>query len=697
MLQTPIEYIKGIGPARADLLKTELGIHTLGQLVEYYPFRYEDRSKVERIEDLRLEQEGEPVQITGSLTDVEVVGSGRQERLVATLWQGAYSMELVWFQAVKYVRPRISALKQVIVYGRLQHFNGRFSLVHPEIEAYTPETLAQRGLHPVYHTTERMKQRKLDSKALQKIMLAAVPLAIPHITEDLPAELLKADGLLPKAQAIQAIHHPIDAPLAEAARYRLKFAELLRLGLTLAINKAENDKEVPGIRLKKGALVPKFLQEVLPFDLTEAQRRVLREIWGDMHNGHHMNRLLQGDVGSGKTAVAFMAMLMAVESGHQACLMAPTEILAEQHYASLRPWGQKLGLRLEKLTGSVSAKLRKPLHQGLEDGTVHMLVGTHALVEEPVRFQSLALCIIDEQHRFGVSQRARLRAKGPEGYVPHVLIMTATPIPRTLSLTVYGDLDVSIIDELPAGRKKIVTVHRYERDRQKLYDFIRQEIGQGRQCYMVFPLIEESEKLEAKALEEGLEMVKAALPEFETGVVHGRMKWAEREPEMIKFLNNETQILVATTVIEVGINVPNATIMVIENAERFGLSQLHQLRGRVGRGGNQSYCVLLTKDSLTQDGRQRIQAMVTHSDGFVLSELDLQLRGAGDLLGTQQSGQVQLQLSNLATDKEIVEQTHKRAEQMVRQMPYPRDLLKLDWAKALMVHQPYHASFHKVG
>lgn len=698
MLNTPIEYVKGVGPQRAELLRTELGIHTLGQLVEYYPFRYEDRSKVTRIEDLQPEMEGEAVQIAGTLGEPDLVGGGRQERLVLDLYQGPYSIELLWFQGIKWVKPRLASLRQVLVYGRLQFFNGRFSIVHPEVEAFSADTMSNRGLLPVYGTTEKMKARRLDSKALAKIIQQALPFALPHIVEDLPAELLKAEQLIPKATAMQAIHQPIDEALLEQATHRLKFSELFRIQLTLCVNKIENEKEVPGIVFQKGELVTRFVQEVLPFELTEAQRRVLNEIWADTHGGRHMNRLLQGDVGSGKTAVAFIAMLMAVESGYQACIMAPTEILAEQHNATLSVWAQKLGLRLEKLTGSVPARVRKPLHEGLQNSDVHMLVGTHALVEDTVLFKNLGLCIIDEQHRFGVSQRAKLRDKGPAGYLPHILIMTATPIPRTLSLTLYGDLDVSVIDQLPAGRKKIVTVHRYDKDRLKLNEFIRQEIHQGRQVYMVYPLIEESEKLDARALEEGLEAVQKQFPEFAVGVVHGRMKWAEREPVMQSFLRNEIQILVATTVIEVGINVPNATIMVIENAERFGLSQLHQLRGRVGRGGSQSYCILLTKNNLTQEGRQRIQAMVTHADGFVLSELDLKLRGAGDMMGTQQSGQMNLHLADLARDQEIVASAHERAEQIVRQAgPHPRAVLQLPWAKALMERHVYAAGFHRVG
>ena len=698
MLNTPIEYVKGIGPQRAEILRTELGIFTLGQLVEYYPFRYEDRSKVTRIEDLQPEMEGQNVQITGTLGSMETVGAGRQERLVIEMGNGGYSLELLWFQGIKYVKPRLASMRQVIAYGRLQYFNGRFSIVHPELEAFTPEALTGKGLVPVYNTTEKMKQRRLDSKALGKLILAALPQAVPYVVEDLPQAILVAEGMLPKTQAVQTIHYPMDEALLEAATHRLKFSELFRIQLALCVNKSENEREVAGIPFRRGELVTRFREEILPFELTEAQRRVLNEIWADTHGGKHMNRLLQGDVGSGKTAVAFLAMLMAVESGYQACLMAPTEILAQQHYTLLTDWAEKLGLRLELLTGSVSAKARKPLHEGLQDGSVQMLVGTHAVVEEAVIFKSLALCIVDEQHRFGVSQRAKLRNKGPGGRVPHILIMTATPIPRTLSLTLYGDLDVSVIDQMPLGRKKIVTVHRYDKDRLKLNEFIRQEIYQGRQVYMVYPLIEESEKLEAKALEEGVETVRAQFPEFTVGIVHGRMKWPEREAEMLRFLRNEAQILVATTVIEVGINVPNATIMVIENAERFGLSQLHQLRGRVGRGGNQSYCVLMTTTALGQNGRQRIQALVTHTDGFILSELDLKLRGAGDMMGTQQSGQLALQLADLATDQDIVTQAREWAERLVAEIgTNPRLILQQPWANALMERHVYSAGFHKVG
>ena len=698
MLNTPIEFVKGIGPQRAEVLRTELGIFTLGQLVEYYPFRYEDRSKVTRIEDLQPEMEGQNVQITGTLGDMDLIGTGRQERLVIELSNGGFSMELLWFQGIKYVKPRLSSMRQVIVYGRLQYFNGRFSIVHAEVEAFAPDVLAHKGLVAVYNTTEKMKQRRLDSKALGKLIQAAVPQAVPYVVEDLPAEILTKEGLLPKPQAVQTIHNPMDEALLEAATYRLKFSELFRIQLALCVNKSENDREVPGIPFHKGSLVPRFMDEILPFQLTEAQRRVLNEIWADTHSGKHMNRLLQGDVGSGKTAVAFLAMLMAVESGQQACLMAPTEILAQQHYTLLTEWAERLGLRLELLTGSVSAKARKPLHEGLQDGSVQMLVGTHALVEDTVIFQNLALCIIDEQHRFGVSQRAKMRNKGASGQIPHMLIMTATPIPRTLSLTLYGDLDVSVIDQMPLGRKKIVTVHRYDKDRSKLNEFIRQEIHQGRQVYMVYPLIEESDKLDAKALEEGVEAVKAQFPEFAVGIVHGRMKWPEREAEMHRFLRNEAQILVATTVIEVGINVPNATIMVIENAERFGLSQLHQLRGRVGRGGNQSYCVLLTKDALGQESRQRIQAMVTYTDGFILSELDLKLRGAGDMMGTQQSGQLALQLADLALDQAIVAHAREWADRLVADSgTHPRLILQQPWAKALMERHVYAAGLHKVG
>jgi len=690
--------VKGVGPAWADLLRTELQITTLGALLEHYPFRYEDRSQVLKVENLTQEHEGTYVQLIGTLGFGEVLGSGKGQRLVADLMQGSATIELVWFQGITWFKPRLATMRQVLVYGKLQSFNGRYSITHPEIEPYSPQKMAQLGLVPVYPTSDKMKSRRLDSKALGKIIAEGLAIALPHLEEDLPKNIVDQKGLMSRAMAVQIIHWPLDAELLATARLRLKCAELVRVQLPMCLAKAENDRDVVGIPFVKGALIKEFIENVLPFSLTDAQRRVTKEIWDDTHSGHHMNRLLQGDVGSGKTAVAFISMLMAVESGYQACLMAPTEILAEQHFAGLSVWAHAMGLQLVKLTGSITAKNRRPLHAGLASGAIHMLVGTHALIEDTVVFKNLALVVIDEQHRFGVRQRARLRNKGADGLAPHVLIMTATPIPRTLALTKFADLQVSVIDQLPAGRKPIVTVHRYEKDREKIYSFIDSELEKGRQAYFVFPLIEESEKLPLKALEAEIEAIEHRFSAFKVGIVHGRQKWPQREPIMRGFLANEIQILVATTVIEVGINVPNASVMLIENSERFGLAQLHQLRGRVGRGADQSYCILLSKQNPSADGRKRLHAMVSHTDGFLLAELDLELRGSGDMGGTQQSGLMLFSLVDLAQDKALVSEMYEAVDKLVSLAGNSAtSIYAQTWAQALfMVTKPLQ-NLQKVG
>lgn len=662
---TKIEYLKGIGPIRAGILNKELKIFTIADLLQHYPFRHEDRSQFHQIADVVADMPY--LQIKGKVKFTETIGEGSKERFIAYLRDQTGDIELVWFKGVTGIKKFVQVNQEYLVFGKPTEFNGRINIVHPEIELYNPqEAKEQVGLFPVYHTTDTMKKKMLDSKALAKVIKQVLPQALPHIRETLPQEVLEHYRLISKKEAIANIHFPKNLEMLEKAKFRLKFEELFYTQIKLIQQNLFRKVNYQGFVFRNTGLLTEFYKNHLEFDLTHAQKRVIKEIHKDFTSGRQMNRLLQGDVGSGKTIVAFIAMLLAIDNGYQTCLMAPTEILAEQHYQGLKKYADRLGIPIHILTGSSTATERKLIHNDLESGNVKMLIGTHALLEEKVKFKNLGLAIIDEQHRFGVEQRSKLWHKNADIF-PHVLVMTATPIPRTLAMTLYGDLDVSIIDELPPGRKPIKTVHRYESHRLRVFGFIREEIKKGRQVYIVYPLIEESEKLNLKNLMEGYESVAKAFPEYQISVVHGQMKPKEKEYEMQRFLRKETQIMVATTVIEVGVNVPNASIMIIENAERFGLSALHQLRGRVGRGSEQSYCILMTKYELSKEARERIRVMVETNDGFEIANTDLRLRGPGDLAGTQQSGMLDLLIADLSKDGAILEQARSAAQKILEE------------------------------
>ena len=664
--ETRIEYLKGVGPARAALLNTELHIFTYADLVQHYPFRYEDRTRFHEIRELTEEMPA--AQLKGRLRYWEVVGEGPKTRLVGTFTDGTGTMDLVWFQGISWLEKNLRRDGEYVVYGKPVAFGGKFSITHPELEVLTPENEAGGHWQPVYNLTERLRKRHVDSKVIARMQRTLLEAALPYIRETLPADLIQKYRLISKRDALWHIHLPANEASLHQAKRRLKFEELFYNQFRLIKQKLIRKTDYAGQVFTRTDLVTQFYKDHLPFDLTNAQKRVIREIFEDMRTGRQMNRLLQGDVGSGKTVVAFVAMLLAVANGAQACLMAPTEILSDQHYQGLKPYAEAMGLKIVELTGSTNKKGRRLIHEGLLDGSIHLIVGTHALLEDPVQFRNLGLCIIDEQHRFGVAQRARLWAKNPTVY-PHVLVMTATPIPRTLAMTLYGDLDVSIIDELPAGRKPIKTVHRYDSHRLAVFGFLREEIRKGRQVYIVYPLIDESEKLDFKDLMDGYESVARAFPEYQLSIVHGRMPFRDKDYEMQRFIQRETQILVATTVIEVGVNVPNASVMVIESAERFGLAQLHQLRGRVGRGAEQSYCVLMTDVKLSKETRQRLETMVRTNNGFEIADVDLKLRGPGDLSGTQQSGVVDLIIADLAKDGEILKAARECAQSILDDDP----------------------------
>ncbi len=660
---TKLEHLKGVGPQRADLLQTELGLFTVGDLLQYYPFRYEDRTQFHVIRDLH---DGlAAAQIRGRLREWRTEGEGFKKRLIGTFTDGTGSIDLVWFKSVQALEKFLRRDGEYIIYGKPQSFNGAFSMVHPEMDTIGPNGQAsvEQGLMPVYNLTEKLRKRYVDAKAIGKIVRAALDLTYNVIPETLPPDLVERYRLIPKRDAIFYIHLPPDAAWLHQARRRLKFEELFYNQLRLIKNKLIHKEEYPGQVFDNRELETVFRESYLPFALTNAQHRVLGEIQADMLTGRQMNRLLQGDVGSGKTIVAFIAALMAIGNGAQVCLMAPTEILANQHFEGLTALAQPLGLHIGILTGSSNKKQRVQIHDDLQNGRMHLIVGTHALLEDVVQFKNLGLCIIDEQHRFGVAQRARLWQKN-DTIPPHVLVMTATPIPRTLAMTVYGNLDLSVIDELPAGRKPIRTIHKFDKHRSEVFGFMRQQLELGRQVYVVYPLIEESEKLDYKDLTDGYEGIQRAFPrpQYEVGMLHGRMLPYEKDDEMKRFMKRETQIMVATTVIEVGVNVPNASVMVIESAERFGLSQLHQLRGRVGRGAEQSYCILMTGYKLSAETKTRLDTMVRTNNGFEIADVDLQLRGHGDLAGTQQSGLLDLQIADLAKDGPILNEARKSAQ-----------------------------------
>ena len=645
-----IEYLKGIGPQKAALINNELKLFTNADLIQYYPFRYDDRSVFFKVAE--IDEDISYVQIVGKIRNLQLVGQARAQRLTATFSDETGSVELVWFKGVKYLSTNIQVGQPYILFGKPTLFNGKFNIAHPELELLA-QANQSKGLQPVYSVTERLRNSYLDSKNFSKVVGNLIELALPHIQETLPQYLINKYKLISKKDALKNIHFPADQLMLDKARRRLKFEELFYVQLKMLRQKNTRKKELRGHIFKQVPTLTTFYKNHLPFDLTNAQKRVLREIYKDMSSGKQMNRLLQGDVGSGKTIVAFIATLMGIDNNAQACLMAPTEILAQQHYSGLKEFANLLNLSIGLLTGSTKKSARKILHEQLQAGQMNILVGTHAVLEDVVQFKNLGLCIIDEQHRFGVEQRSRLWKKNTDT-IPHILVMTATPIPRTLAMTLYGDLDISIIDELPAGRKPIQTIHQYDKNRLKVFGFLTSQISLGRQVYIVYPLIEESETLDYKDLMDGYESVTRYFPEVPVSIVHGRMKSKDKNFEMQRFIKGETKIMVATTVIEVGVNVPNASVMVIENAERFGLSQLHQLRGRVGRGADQSYCLLMTSYKISKDSKTRIETMVKTNNGFEIADVDLKLRGPGDLAGTQQSGVLDLLIADLSQDAEIV-------------------------------------------
>ena len=660
--QSPIVYAPGIGPDRAALLAEEFGIRTMAQFMEHYPFRYVDKSQFHTIRTLNAHS-GD-VQIKGQITKIEELGAPRQRRLVATFTDGEGFIELVWFKGAKWVRKSLKLNTPMVVYGKVNDFNGKKSLPHPEL--YAPTDAEESAVEPVYSTTEKLTKRGLNSKGIAKVMKAVLKAELAQVEEPFSEAFRTKNQLVSKVQALTWIHFPPSAKHLEAAKNRIKFEEFFFLQLTQQRNKLRQKTAIKGYTFEEvGAVFLSFYNHHLPFELTNAQKRVVKEIRGDVRTGAQMNRLVQGDVGSGKTIVALLAMLLAIDNGYQAALMAPTEILATQHYNGLRELCEPAGITVELLTGSTPAAKRAELHNALQEGRLQILIGTHALIEPTVKFANLGLAVIDEQHRFGVAQRAKLWKKNE--HPPHVLVMTATPIPRTLAMSVYCDLDISVIDELPPGRKPVKTLHLFDKNRLKLNGFMQREIAAGRQVYVVFPLIEESEKLDLKNLEVGYEQLLRDFPrpQYQIAVVHGRMTAAEKEGEMQRFAKGKANIMVATTVIEVGVNVPNASVMVIENAERFGLSQLHQLRGRVGRGSDESYCILVSSFKLSADAKTRLETMVRTTDGFEIAEVDMQLRGPGDLMGTRQSGQLQFKLASLLNDGAILAWTKGVVEQLL--------------------------------
>lgn len=654
-LDTTIEFLKGVGPKRAEVLQKELGIFTYADLLSYYPFRYIDRTRFYKVAELNPELPY--VQILGRITGKETIGEKHKKRIVARLTDETGTIELVWFQNLKWVEENVMRGKVYIAFGKPVVFNGSFSISHPELENYPrPATVTGNlTLQPVYNSTEKLKKFSLDSKGIQKMQALVIEQCLAEVKETMPAYILEKYRMINRREALLNIHFPKDSATLQLAERRLKFEELFFIQLQLLSSKQFREMKFKGHLFSTvGERVNTFYKEILPFELTGAQKRVIKEIRVDTQRGIQMNRLVQGDVGSGKTVVALMSMLLANDNGFQACIMAPTEILARQHYHSIASLLDGKVARVDILTGNSTKKQRVLLHQQLEAGEIDILVGTHALIEDRVIFKNLGLVVIDEQHRFGVEQRAKLWRKN--SIPPHILVMTATPIPRTLAMTVYGDLDVSMIDELPAGRKPIDTRHLFEGQRLRMFGFMKTEIAKGRQVYVVYPLIKESEKLDLLHLEAGIEQMRYQfpLPDFQISIVHGKMKNVDKQFEMQRFVKGETQIMVATTVIEVGVNVPNATVMIIENAERFGLSQLHQLRGRVGRGADQSYCILMSGQKLSKEGRKRLETMVMTNNGFEISEIDLELRGPGDLAGTMQSGVMDLKLANLVKDQQIL-------------------------------------------
>jgi len=668
-LQTPIDYLKGVGPNRADLLRKELGIHTYQDLINLFPNRYLDRTQYYKIS--QLPNSSADVQVVGKLTAFKEVKQKRGKRLVATFVDDTGAMELIWFRGQKWIRDSIKLHTTYVIFGKTNSYNGKFSMPHPELELFSEhEKNLRSAMQPVYPSTEKLSNKGISNRVISKIMQQLFLETNGRFPETLSENLLSELKLIPKSEALFNVHFPKSQELLSKAQFRLKFEELFYTQLQLILKNLINKSKIKGFPFNKvGTYFNAFYSTHLPFNLTNAQKRVLKEIRIDLGSNAQMNRLLQGDVGSGKTIVAFMSMLMALDNDFQACMMAPTEILSVQHYNSLKEECKKLNINIEILTGSSKTSKRKEIHKALESGELQILIGTHALLEDKVKFKNLGLAIIDEQHRFGVAQRSKLWKKNT--MPPHILVMTATPIPRTLAMSVYGDLDISVIDELPPGRQEIKTVHRYDNNRLNVFKFIRDEIEKGRQIYVVYPLIQENEKMDYKDLEDGYVSITRdfPMPKYQVSIVHGKMKPAAKEFEMQRFIKGETQIMVATTVIEVGVNVPNASVMIIESAERFGLSQLHQLRGRVGRGAEQSYCILMTGHKLSNDSKTRLETMTRTSDGFEIAEVDLRLRGPGDLMGTQQSGVLNLKIADIIKDKDILSSARFYAKSLLNNDP----------------------------
>lgn len=669
VLQTPIDYLKGVGPSRAKLLRSELGIETYQDLLNLFPNRYIDRTRFYKIRE--LQPTTAEVQVVGKIVNVRTVEQKRGQRLVADFVDDTGRMELVWFRSIRWIREKLLINEAYVIFGKINHFNGSFSMVHPEMELAKEYRAGLRmAMQPIYPSTEKLSKGGISNKGISTILQNLFQQTGSRFTETLPDHLLQELNLLSKAEAVLNIHFPQSQELLSGAQKRLKFEELFYIQLQLLMKNLVQKQKIKGYAFEAvGENFNNFYRKHLPFELTGAQKRVLKEIRYDMGSGAQMNRLLQGDVGSGKTIVALMACLLAMDNGFQSCVMAPTEILAIQHYNGITDLLKGMNLRVGLLTGSTKTSERREIHEALISGEMDLLIGTHALLEDTVRFQNLGLAIIDEQHRFGVAQRAQLWKKNARP--PHILVMTATPIPRTLAMSLYGDLDVSVIDELPPGRKQIKTVHRYDSNRLKVFAFLKDEIRKGRQVYIVYPLIQESATMDYKDLMDGYESISREfpMPDYQISIVHGQMKPADKDYEMNRFVNGETQIMVATTVIEVGVNVPNASVMIIESAERFGLSQLHQLRGRVGRGAEQSYCILMTGHKLSSDSKVRLETMVKTNDGFEIAEVDLKLRGPGDIMGTQQSGVLNLKIADIVQDNELLKLARYHALKVLKEDP----------------------------
>ncbi len=669
IFETPIEFLKGVGPQRAELLKNEAGIFVFKDLLHFYPFRYIDRSKFYKTSE--VDENSQYIQLRGTISNIQLHGLKRTTRMTARFSDSSGSIELVWFKGFRWLKNSFKPGVEYIVFGKPNRFGNKINIAHPEVEVVNPESISQlSSMQPVYSSTEKLKSKGLDSKGINKLLQKLLEKIGSSIQETLKEGIISELKLMNRKEALINVHFPENEVKLNKAIARLKFEELFFLQLSLLKSKNERQKKLKGFMFKNlGSNFHGFYNNCLPFELTNAQKRVLKEIRSDTLSGKQMNRLLQGDVGSGKTIVALMTILMALDNGYQACIMAPTEILAQQHYINIQKLLKKLEINISLLTGSTKQSERKPIFDSLISGQLQILIGTHALIEEQVNFKKLGLVVIDEQHRFGVAQRAKLWEKTQQP--PHVLVMTATPIPRTLAMTLYGDLDVSVINELPPGRKSIKTIHRTDSSRLRVFSFMKEQINKGRQIYVVYPLIKESEKLDLKFLEDGYESIarEFPLPNYVVSIVHGQMKAADKDYEMQRFARGESHIMVATTVIEVGIDVSNASVMIIENAERFGLSQLHQLRGRVGRGADQSYCILITGNKLSNDARTRINAMVSTNDGFEIAETDLQLRGPGDIQGTQQSGIVDLKMADLAKDGKILKYARNMARQILQKDP----------------------------